>query len=87
MGGYTLPSQDHVANTSETLNPQETHLKEEDEDEKTKIMLRMMVKILMMWMSMKRGLSKATLRTMWMTMKSFPILKRKIWSTMMKVTR
>ena len=33
MGGYTLPSQDHVANTSETLNPQETHLEEEDEDE------------------------------------------------------
>ena len=32
-GGYTLPSQDHVANTSETLNPQETHLEEEDEDE------------------------------------------------------
>ena len=33
MGGYTLPSQDHVANTSETLNPQETHLEEEEEDE------------------------------------------------------
>ena len=33
MGGYTLPSQDYVANTSETLYPQETHLEEEDEDE------------------------------------------------------
>ena len=33
MGGYTLPSQDHVANTSETFNPEETHLQEEDEDE------------------------------------------------------
>ena len=33
MGGYTLPSQDHVANTGETLYPQETHLEEEDEDE------------------------------------------------------
>ena len=32
MGGYPLPSQDHVANTSETLYPQETHLEEEDED-------------------------------------------------------
>ena len=30
--GYTLPSQDHVANTGETLYPQETHLEEEDED-------------------------------------------------------
>ena len=30
MGGYTLPSQDHVANTNETLNPQETHLEEEE---------------------------------------------------------
>ena len=38
MGGYTmesymLPSQDHTANTGETLQPQETHLGEEDEDE------------------------------------------------------
>ena len=33
MGGYTLPSQDHVANTSKTLYPQETHSEEEDEDE------------------------------------------------------
>ena len=33
MGGYTLPSQDYVANTGETLYPQETHLEEEDEDE------------------------------------------------------
>ena len=33
MGGYMLPSQDHVANTSETFNPEETHLQEEDEDE------------------------------------------------------
>ena len=33
MGGYTLPSQDHTANTSETLQPQETHLGEEDKDE------------------------------------------------------
>ena len=32
MGGYTLPSQDYVANTGETLYPQETHLEEEDED-------------------------------------------------------
>ena len=32
MGGYTLPSQDHAANTSETLPPQKTHLEEEDED-------------------------------------------------------
>ena len=32
MGGYTLPSQDHAANTGETLQPQETHLGEEDED-------------------------------------------------------
>ena len=30
--GYTLLSQDHVANTGETLYPQETHLEEEDED-------------------------------------------------------
>ncbi|KAK9998196.1 hypothetical protein SO802_017799 [Lithocarpus litseifolius] len=52
---------------------------------KTKIMLRIMVKILMIWMSTKRGLSKATLTGMWITMNSFPILKRKIWSTMMKV--
>ena len=33
MRGYTLPSQDHAANTSEILQPQETHLDEEDEDE------------------------------------------------------
>ena len=33
MGGYTFPSQDHATNTSETLQPQETHLGEEDEDE------------------------------------------------------
>ena len=33
MGGYTLPSQDHVVNTDETLHPQKTHLEEEDEDE------------------------------------------------------
>ena len=33
MGGYTLPSQDHVANTNETLNPQETHLEEEERRE------------------------------------------------------
>ena len=33
MGGYTFPSQDHATNTSETLQPQETHLREEDEDE------------------------------------------------------
>ena len=32
MGSYMLPSQDHAANTSETLQPQETHLGEEDED-------------------------------------------------------
>ena len=32
MGGYTLPSQDYVANIGETLYPQETHLEEEDED-------------------------------------------------------
>ena len=32
MGGYTLPSQDHAANTGETLQPQETNLGEEDED-------------------------------------------------------
>ena len=33
MGSYTLPSQDHAANIGETLQPQETHLGEEDEDE------------------------------------------------------
>ena len=33
MEGYTLPSQDHVANTGETLYPQETHLEEEDQDQ------------------------------------------------------
>ena len=33
MRGYTLPSQDHSANTGETLRPQETHLGEEDEDD------------------------------------------------------
>ena len=33
MGGYTLPSEDHVVNIGETLHPQETHLEEEDEDE------------------------------------------------------
>ncbi|KAL0007040.1 hypothetical protein SO802_008542 [Lithocarpus litseifolius] len=38
MGGYTmesfmLPSQDHTANIGETLQPQETHLGEEEEDE------------------------------------------------------
>ena len=33
MGSYTLPSQDHAVNTDETLQPQETHLGEEDEDE------------------------------------------------------
>ena len=32
MGGYTLPSQDYVANTGETFYPQETHSEEEDED-------------------------------------------------------
>ncbi|XP_030941428.1 acidic leucine-rich nuclear phosphoprotein 32 family member B-like [Quercus lobata] len=32
MGSYMLPSQDYAANTSETLQPQETHLGEEDED-------------------------------------------------------
>ena len=33
MGGYTLPSQDHAANTGETFQPQETHLGEKEEDE------------------------------------------------------
>ena len=33
MGDYTLPSQDHVVNTGETLQPQEKHLRGEDEDE------------------------------------------------------
>ncbi|XP_030939772.1 uncharacterized protein LOC115990347 [Quercus lobata] len=33
MGGYTLSSQDYVANTGGTLYSQETHLEEEDEDE------------------------------------------------------
>ena len=33
MGSYMLPSQDHAANIGETLQPQETHLREEDEDE------------------------------------------------------
>ena len=33
MGGYTLPSEDYVANTGETLYSQERHLEEEDEDE------------------------------------------------------
>ena len=33
LGGYMLPSQDHAANTGKTLQPQETHLGEEDEDE------------------------------------------------------
>ena len=32
MGGYTLLSQDHAANTGETLQSQESHLGEEDED-------------------------------------------------------
>ena len=32
MGDYTLPTQDHAANISETLQSQETHLGEEDED-------------------------------------------------------
>ena len=32
-GGYTLPSRDHAINTSETLQPQETYLGEEDDDE------------------------------------------------------
>ena len=35
MRGYTLPSQDYVANTGETLYPQETHLEEKDEDHAT----------------------------------------------------
>ena len=33
MGSYMLPSQDHATNIGETLQPQETHLREEDEDE------------------------------------------------------
>ncbi|KAL0008664.1 hypothetical protein SO802_010166 [Lithocarpus litseifolius] len=33
MGSYMLPSQVHAANTGETIQPQETHLGEEDEDE------------------------------------------------------
>ena len=33
MGSYVLTSQDHVANTGETLQPKETHLGEEDKDE------------------------------------------------------
>ena len=33
MGSYVLTSQDHVANTGETLQPEETHLGEEDKDE------------------------------------------------------
>ena len=33
MGSYVLTSQDHVANTGETLQPQETHLGEEEKDE------------------------------------------------------
>ena len=32
MGSYTLPSQEHAANSGETLQPQETHLGEEDEN-------------------------------------------------------
>lgn len=32
MRGYTFPSQDYAANTSETLQPQETYLGVEDED-------------------------------------------------------
>ncbi|KAK9997657.1 hypothetical protein SO802_022343 [Lithocarpus litseifolius] len=33
MGGYTLSSQDYAVNIGETLQPQETHLREEDEDD------------------------------------------------------
>ena len=33
MGSYMLSSQEHAANTGETLQPQETHLGEEDENE------------------------------------------------------
>ena len=33
MGGYTLLSSDHAANTGETLQPQKTHLRDEDEDQ------------------------------------------------------
>ena len=33
MRSYTLPSQEHAANTGEILQPQETHLGEEDENE------------------------------------------------------
>ena len=32
IGGYTFPSLDHAANTGEILQPQDTHLGEEDED-------------------------------------------------------
>ena len=33
MGSYMLSSQEYAANTGETLQPQETHLGEEDENE------------------------------------------------------
>ena len=39
MGGYTLPSQDHATNTGETLQPQGTHLREEDEDDEINLIL------------------------------------------------
>ena len=74
MGSYMLPSQDHATNIGETLQPQETHLREEDEDEDHAANNGENLDE----MSTKRGLSEVTLIGMWMTMNSFPILKRKI---------
>ena len=84
MGGYILPSQDHAANTGETLQSQETRLGEEDEDEDHAANNGENLDDMD---STKRGLGEATLTGMWMTMNLFPILKRKIWSAMMKVMR
>ena len=82
MGGYTLLSQDHVANIGETLYPQETHLEDKDEDEDHAANDGENIDDVDEY---EERIKQGTLRTMWMTMKSFPILKRKIWTTMMKV--
>ena len=57
----------------------------EDEDEDLLIMLPLMVKILTIEMSTKRGLSEATLTGVLMTMKLLTILMLMIWLNVMKM--
>ncbi|KAK9997773.1 hypothetical protein SO802_017376 [Lithocarpus litseifolius] len=80
--GYTLSFQDHAANTGETLQPQETHLGEEDEDEDHTANNGENLDDMDEY---EERIKRGKFDRMWITINLFPILKRKIWSTMMKL--